>query len=51
VVGKDDGLLRDLRIDLELAADVPEALRGFFGRLIAANARFELRVDRPKAAR
>jgi hypothetical protein len=51
MVGKDDRLLRDLRIDLELAADVPESLRGFFGRLIAANARFELRVDRPKAAR
>jgi hypothetical protein len=48
MVGKDDRLLRNLRIDLELAADVPEALRGFLGRLIAADARFELALDRPR---
>jgi hypothetical protein len=48
MVGKDDKLLRALRVDLELAADVPEALRGLLGRLIAANARFELALDRPR---
>jgi hypothetical protein len=49
MAGKDDKLLRDLRIDLDLAADVPEALRGFLGRLIRADVRFELGVDRPNA--
>jgi hypothetical protein len=49
MVGKNDKLLRDLRIDLDMALDVPEALRGFLGRLIRADVRFELRVDRPSA--
>jgi hypothetical protein len=49
MAGKDDKLLRDLRIDLELAADVPEALRGFLGQLVGGDVRFELGVDRPNA--
>ena len=51
MAGKDDKLLRDLRIDLKLAADVPEALRGFLGRVIRADVRFELAVDRPNGRR
>jgi hypothetical protein len=49
MAGKDDKLLRELRIDLELAAVVPEAVRGFLGRLVGADVTFELGVDRPKA--
>jgi hypothetical protein len=49
MAGKKDKLLRDLKIELALAADVPEALRAFFGRLIAADVRFELAIDRPNA--
>ena len=51
MAGKQDRLLRDLRIDLELALDVPEALRGFLGRLVGADVRFELAVDRPNGRR
>jgi hypothetical protein len=50
MAGKDDKLLRDLRIDLGLAADVTAARRGFNGRLIGADVRFELRLDRPNAS-
>jgi hypothetical protein len=49
MAGKEDKLLRDLRIDLEMAVEVPESLRGFLGRLIGADVRFELRLDRPNA--
>jgi hypothetical protein len=49
MAGKDDKLLRDLQIDLDLAPDVAEELRGFLGRLADANVRFEVAVDRPRA--
>lgn len=49
MAGKEDKLLRDLRIDLDLSLDVPEELRGFFGRLVGADVRFELGVDRANA--
>ena len=49
MAGKDDKLLRDLRIDLELALDVPEVLRAFFGTLVGAEVSFELGVDKPNA--
>jgi hypothetical protein len=48
MVGKDDKLLRDLRMNLKLAADVPEPVRAFFGRLIAADVHFRLALDRPR---
>jgi len=49
MAGKEDKLLRELRIDLGIALDVPEALRSFFGTIVGADVRFELGVDRPNA--
>jgi hypothetical protein len=49
MAGKDDHLLRDLKIDVELSLDVPESLKGALGKLVGADMTFELAVKRPRS--
>jgi hypothetical protein len=46
--GKDDHLLRDLRIDMGIGLDVPQSLRTALGKLVGADVSFELAIDDPK---
>ena len=45
--GKDDRLLRRLKLELEFGFDVPEVLRRSFGEIVGAKVMFELGVERP----
>jgi len=43
--GKDDRLLRRLRIDVDFGLDVPKELRAALGTVVGANVLFELSLD------
>jgi hypothetical protein len=47
LVGKQDGLVRSLRLQFVFAADATQQLRSALGDLAAARLGVELRVDRP----
>jgi hypothetical protein len=47
--GKDDRLLRRLRLEADFGLEVPEQLRSALGELVGAKIEFRLGVDRPNA--
>ena len=51
VTGKDDRLLRRLKINLDIGTDAPRELAGGLGDLSGAKVVFDLRVEEPERAR
>jgi hypothetical protein len=49
--GKQDSLLRDLRVNADLGLNVPQSLSSALGSLVGATFEFRLAVDRPNGLR
>jgi hypothetical protein len=47
LTGKDDRLLRQLKLDVDLGTDVPDTLRSLLTASVGAKVHFELRVEGP----
>lgn len=47
LTGKDDRLLRELKLDVQLGVDVPETLRSLLTSTVGAKVHFDLRVEKP----
>lgn len=47
VTGKDDRLLRRLKLTLDIGTDAPRELAGGLGNLSGAKVQFDLRIDEP----